>query len=76
MAGWLRVVFLLVLVIKVDQHVTMNSVRRKQYKHQKVGDQQHQIEAVDLIKALKSLVQKMGTDVLANPVVGKKHSRG
>ena len=62
-----------VFVIKVDQNVTVHAIRSQQYENKKIGNQQHQIKRIDLIKSLKSSIQKMRADILPNAAIGQKH---
>src|ERR1017187_6141095 len=56
--GFRRLV-LFVLVIKIDQPVAVSSVCRQNNQHDEIGNQQRQVERVDLVETLKSLVQKV-----------------
>ncbi len=50
---------LLVLVIKIDQPVAVSAIGRQDDEDDEVGNQQGEVESIDLVKALESLVQKM-----------------
>ena len=65
---------LLVLVIKVDQHVAMQAIRRQQNQHNEIRNQQRHIESVGLVKPLKGFIQKMLADVLPNTSARQKQS--
>ena len=51
----------------------MGAIRRQQYQHHKIGDQQSHVEGVGVIQALKSLIQEVLTDVLANAMRSKHY---
>ena len=57
---------LAVPVIAVNQLVAMNAVEGEQDHHDEVRNQEREVEAIHLIKALKGLVQKMRAEVVAH----------
>ncbi len=59
---------LAMLVIQVDQLVTVHPVKRQQDEHDEVGNQQHHVEGVGVIEAAEGGVEKMGPQVMAKPV--------
>jgi hypothetical protein len=64
-------VILAILVIKVDQHIPVHTVRSQQNQYDEIRDEQRDIEAVRVIKALKRAVEEVLADVRANSLGGK-----
>jgi hypothetical protein len=54
-----------VLVIQVNQHITVHTVRSQKDKHDEVRDQQRHVKSIGVIKALEGRVEKMLPNVLA-----------
>src|SRR5271169_2533081 len=73
MSRWFRRFVLFVFVIKVDQPIAVSAVRRQDDQHDEIRDQQSQIEGIDLVKALESLIQKMLAKV-GPPALGNKNN--
>src|SRR5258708_4720220 len=71
MSRWFRRLVLLVLVIKIDHPIAVRAVRRQNGQDDEIRNQQSQIKGVDLVKALKSLVQKMLAKVGHQPRGGE-----
>ncbi len=59
---------LTMLVIQIDQLVTVHSVKRQQDQHHEVGNQQSHIEGVGVIQASECGIEKMRSQVMAEPV--------
>ena len=66
MAGRLHGAIFPVLVIEINQHVTVHAVRRQQDQHHKVRNQQRHVKGVGVIEAPEGGVEKMLPDVLAD----------
>ena len=63
-----------VLVIKIDQHVAVQTVRSQQDEHDEVGDQQRHIKGVGVIETPECGVEKMLANVL--PDAPRGHESG
>ncbi len=75
MPGRLDGAILPVLVIEVNQHVAVQTVRGQQDEHDEVGDQQRHIKGVGVIEAPESGVEKMLANVLADAPRGHESSQ-
>src|SRR5580693_8628600 len=64
---------LFVLVIEIDHPIAVGAIRREDGQHDEVGNQQCQVEGVDLVKSLKSLVEKMLAQVGPQAFGGENH---
>jgi len=63
-----------VLVIEINQDVAMRAIRRQQDQYDEIRNQQRRIKGVRVIQALKSLIEKMLTNVLPDPFRGDEGS--
>src|SRR5579871_1846830 len=71
----LRRSLLPVLVIEINEDVPVHSVSRQQDQHDKVWDQQREIEPVDVIQPFKSRIEEMLPDVRTNSFGSSPESR-
>ncbi len=62
---------LLVLVIKIDQHITVHAVGGQENQDDEVWDEQGNVEGVGVIQALEGPVEKMLAQVRPNPARGQ-----
>ena len=62
---WVSHFVLAVLVVQVNQLIPVHAVKRQQYQHDEIGNQQRHVEGVGVIKALKCRIQKMRSHVVA-----------
>src|SRR5271165_3920464 len=73
--GFRSLVFFM-LVIKVDHPIAVGSVSSQYGQDDEVRNQQRQVEGIDLIETLKSLVQKMLAKVGAQALRDKNEGHG
>src|SRR6266852_19421 len=76
MSRWFRRLVLLVLVIKIDHPVAVRAIRSQDDQDDEIGDQQRQIKGIDLVKPLKSFVQKMLAKVGHQAFGGEDQGQG
>lgn len=53
------------LVIKVDQDVSVDAIRGEQDQDNKIWDEQRHVEGIGVIQALKCWIEKMGLEVVS-----------
>ncbi len=59
---------LAVLVVQINQLVTMHAVERQQHQHHEVGNQQRHVEGVGVVQAFERGVEEMGPKIMAQPM--------
>src|ERR1700734_3588509 len=64
------------LVIQVDEDVSMHPVAGKQDEDNEIGDQQREIETVDVVETAKGRVEKMLADVRTDAFGSARYRAG
>lgn len=64
----------LVLIIKIDQQITMSAIRSQQNQDYEIRNQKGKIESIDLIKPFERGIEKVLPNVVPNALGGRESS--
>ena len=67
---------LAVFVVAVNQLIAMNSIERKHYHHEEVGNQECSVKGIPVIQVLESAIRIMRPEIVGETVLGRGQPQG